>query len=209
MRDEYLKWICGFANAQGGKIYIGTDDKGNVIGVQDSKKLLEDIPNKVRDILGIIVDVNLLSQEDKDYIEICVNPSSYPVNYKGEYHYRSGSTKQLLRGAALTEFLLSKTGYKWDAVPVDGVIVDDLDKESFDIFRREALRSGRMTEEDLNMSNEQLLDNLGLLEHGKLKRAAILLFHRNPEKSDILARDLICVIRMRFTALCLFRRIEL
>ena len=21
-RDEYLKWICGFANAQGGKIYI-------------------------------------------------------------------------------------------------------------------------------------------------------------------------------------------
>lgn len=39
-----------------------------------------------------------------------------------------------------------------------------------------------MTEDDLNMSNEQLLDNLGLLEHGKLKRAAILLFHRNPEK---------------------------
>ena len=25
-RDEYLKWICGFANAQGGKIYIGVDD---------------------------------------------------------------------------------------------------------------------------------------------------------------------------------------
>ena len=25
-RDEYLKWICGFANAQGGKIYIGMND---------------------------------------------------------------------------------------------------------------------------------------------------------------------------------------
>ncbi len=36
----------------------------------------------------------------------------------------------------MTEFLLSKTGYKWDAVPVDGVTVEDLDKESFDIFRR-------------------------------------------------------------------------
>ena len=22
-RDEYLKWLCGFANAQGGKILIG------------------------------------------------------------------------------------------------------------------------------------------------------------------------------------------
>jgi len=121
-------------------------------------------------------------EDGKEYIEICVNPSSYPVNFKGEYHYRSGSTKQLLRGAALTEFLLSKTGYKWDAIPVDGVSVDDLDKESFDIFRREALRSGRMMEEDLGMSNEQLLDSLGLVEDRKLKRAAILLFHRNPEK---------------------------
>lgn len=46
-RDEYLKWICGYANAQGGKIYIGTNDDGTVIGVQNSKKLMEDIPNKV------------------------------------------------------------------------------------------------------------------------------------------------------------------
>ena len=23
-----MKWICGFANAQGGKIFIGIDDKG-------------------------------------------------------------------------------------------------------------------------------------------------------------------------------------
>ena len=100
-RDEYLKWICGFANAQGGKIYIGTNDDGTVIGIQDSKKLMEDIPNKVRDILGIIVDVNLLSEDGKEYIEICVSSNTYPVNYRGEYHYRSGSTKQLLKGQAL------------------------------------------------------------------------------------------------------------
>lgn len=180
--DEYLKWICGFANAQGGRIYIGINDKGFVSGISDSRKMLEDIPNKIRDILGIIADVNLLTQDGKEYIEIFVSPSSYPVNYKGEYHYRSGSTKQLLKGAALTEFLLSKTGYKWDSVPVDGVTVEDLDQESFDIFRREALRSGRMTEADLNMNNQQILENLGLFEHGKLKRAAILLFHRTPEQ---------------------------
>ena len=32
-RDEYLKWICGFANATGGKIYIGMNDNGKVVGV--------------------------------------------------------------------------------------------------------------------------------------------------------------------------------
>jgi ATP-dependent DNA helicase RecG len=24
--DDYLKWVCDFANAQGGKIYIGMND---------------------------------------------------------------------------------------------------------------------------------------------------------------------------------------
>lgn len=56
-RDEYLKWICGFANAQGGKIYIGKRDDGTIIGVRNSKKLLEDIPNKIQNKLGIVADV--------------------------------------------------------------------------------------------------------------------------------------------------------
>jgi uncharacterized protein YuzE len=34
--DKFLKWICGFANAQGGKIYIGIDDKGKIVGVESS-----------------------------------------------------------------------------------------------------------------------------------------------------------------------------
>lgn len=181
-RDEYLKWICGFANAQGGRIYIGMNDNGDVTGVLESKKLLEEIPNKVQNTMGIIVDVNLLTFDDKDYLEIIINPSSYPVSYKGEYHYRTGSTKQQLRGAALTEFLVSKTGFKWDAIPVDDINFDNLDKESFDIFRKEAIRSGRMSKEDLNISNEELLDNLGLIVNGKLKRAAVMLFYRWPEK---------------------------
>lgn len=47
-RDEYLKWICGFANAQGGTLYIGVDDDKKVVGVKNSKKLMEDIPNMVK-----------------------------------------------------------------------------------------------------------------------------------------------------------------
>lgn len=46
-KDEYLKWVSGFANAQGGKIYIGIDDDMTVVGVDNLKKQLEDIPNKI------------------------------------------------------------------------------------------------------------------------------------------------------------------
>lgn len=47
-----------------------------------------------------------------EYIEIIVNLWTFPVNYGGEYYYRSGSTKQQLRGNALTNFLMAKTGMK-------------------------------------------------------------------------------------------------
>ena len=30
--DDYLKWICGFANAIGGSIYIGKNDVGEISG---------------------------------------------------------------------------------------------------------------------------------------------------------------------------------
>lgn len=181
-RDEYLKWICGFANARGGCIYIGMGDDGKVVGIPNSKKLLEELPNKIRDTMGIIVDVNLLEKDGLSYIEIIIKPSTYPVSYRGEYHYRSGSTKQQLRGSALTEFLVRKTGYRWDAVPVDNVTVSDLDIESFDIFRKEAVRTERMTKRDVECSNEELLEKLGLTTDGKLKRAAVLLFYRNPHR---------------------------
>lgn len=46
-RDEYLKWICGFANAQGGRLFIGINDDKKVVGVAHSHRLLEDIPNKI------------------------------------------------------------------------------------------------------------------------------------------------------------------
>lgn len=58
-KDDYLAWICGFANAQGGTLYIGKNDNGETVGLSNSHKLLEDLPNKIRDAMGIIVPVNL------------------------------------------------------------------------------------------------------------------------------------------------------
>ena len=65
-QDEYLKWICGFANAQGGRIYIGRDDTGKVIGVFNARKLLEDLPNKIRDRLGLMPQINLLQKNGEN-----------------------------------------------------------------------------------------------------------------------------------------------
>ena len=45
--DDYLKWVCGFANAIGGVIFIGKGDDGVIINLVDYRNLLEAIPNKI------------------------------------------------------------------------------------------------------------------------------------------------------------------
>jgi len=32
LHDDYIKWICGFANASGGMLIIGKNDKGDITG---------------------------------------------------------------------------------------------------------------------------------------------------------------------------------
>ncbi len=181
-RDEYLKWICGFANAKGGSIFIGKNDAGDVVGLKDSKKLLEDIPNKVKNILGILVDVNLHHTVKGEFIEIVVEAQPFPVNYKGQYHYRSGSTKQELTGLALDKFMLQRKGKHWDSVPVPHVSVSDLKQDTFNFFKKKAIKAQRIEPDSLTDTDEQLIENLQLTESHYLKKAAILLFHPNPDK---------------------------
>ena len=58
-QDEFLKWLCGYANADGGTLYIGVNDDGYVVGVEDSKRMLEGLPNKINDKLGIVASINI------------------------------------------------------------------------------------------------------------------------------------------------------
>ena len=181
--DDYLKWICGFANAQGGKLYIGVDDSENIVGVKNAKKLLEDIPNKIVTILGIVAEVNLLKENTLDYIEIIVPPSSLPIAYRGTYHYRSGSTKQELRGTALQNFLLKKMGVSWDDVSQERATLDMISSEAVEYFQRKSIANERMSPESYTTDIRSVLENLHLIDdNGHLKNAALLLFGKDPAR---------------------------
>ena len=181
--DDYLKWICGFANAQGGKLYIGVDDSENIVGVKNAKKLLEDIPNKIVTTLGIVAEVNLLKENTLEYIEIIVPPSSLPIAYRGTYHYRSGSTKQELRGTALQNFLLKKMGVSWDDVSQERATLDMISPEAVEYFQRKSIANERMSPESFTTDIRSVLENLRLInDNGHLKNAALLLFGKDPAR---------------------------
>lgn len=179
--DDYLKWVCGFANAQGGVIFIGKDDNGNIVGIEDYKRLMDDIPNKIRNAMGITVEVNLHEENEKHFIEIVTLTYSVPVSLRGRYYYRSGSTKQELTGASLNEFLLKKSGKTWDDVIEPRATFDDIDENTFSAFLKMSEEKGRLPD-IVGLTTQQIFEKLLLTENGQLKRAALVLFGKNPER---------------------------
>lgn len=179
--DDYLKWVCGFANAYGGVIFIGKNDSGDVVGIDDYKTLMEDIPNKIKNSMGIMAEVNLHVESGKYFIEIITHSYSVPISLRGRYYFRSGSTKQELTGASLNEFLLKKSGKTWDDVIEPRGSFDDIDPKAVSLFLRASENAGRLPENG-SLSMPELFEKLRLTENDQLKRSALVLFGKDPGK---------------------------
>ena len=157
-KDEYLKWVCGFANAQGGKIYIGIDDDMSVHGVTHIHQQLEDIPNKIVTMLGIVPSVSHIERDGKDIIEIDIEHSNIPISYKGAF------------------------GRSWEDMPCYGATIDDIDPEAIRYFLKKGIKEKRMSPDAENSTPEEVISNLGLMEDGVPCNGAILLFGKHPQR---------------------------
>lgn len=132
--------------------------------------------------MSIIVDVNLLTEGEKEYIEIVVPPYPVAISCKGVYYYRSGSTMQTLSGPELESFILRKRGASWDSMPLPGFTVNDIDDELVQKFKSLAVKKGRVDRSVLDESKESLMEKLRLTNAGYYTNAAMLLFSKNPDK---------------------------
>lgn len=168
------------ANASGGILYLGLDDKGNPVELKNTKKLLEDIPNTIRNKLNILAGVELDTRTGHKIIRITVPQSSVPVSCNGKYYVRSGSTVQELRGRELSDFLLKKSGTPWDNSVEEQCDIKGLDLSTINEFKRLAADRlpGIVSEND----HPIILEKLNLLQDNKLKRAAVLLFGSDPQR---------------------------
>jgi len=177
--DDYLKWVCGFANSGGGRMYIGMNDVGKVVGIADHRKQMDEIPNKVKSTMGITVRVNLLEEDGKKYVEVVVPSYSVPVSFRGRFYCRSGSVNQELTGPALNEFVIERLGNTWDDMIESRATFDDIDERTVKAFIHNAEKAGRIPD-IFGISTEELFEKLRLVEDGHLKRAAIVLFGKDP-----------------------------
>ena len=179
--DDWLKIICGFANAKGGNLQIGKDNNENIVGLSNSIRLMEEIPNKIKNHLGIIAEINVFGSPPNNIIEIVVPEYSVAISYHSRYYLRTGSTTTELTGNTLNDFLLRKSGRTWDDLFEERATIDDLDMNTQTKFLNAAERSGHITVEN-DILRTSLLEKLRLSDNQKVKRAAIILFGSDPGK---------------------------
>ncbi|RPI16021.1 MAG: transcriptional regulator [Ignavibacteriae bacterium] len=184
--DDYLKTICAFANTDGGKVFLGVDDNGEIVELNDIDRLLVELPNKINSVLSILPSITIREEGTLKYLEIKVDSYSVPISCRGKYYIRSGSTTQQLNGTALTDFLQRKTGRTWDenaAIAYNDVLIKE---ETLLKFRNNAQDKipSIAHENDL----KQILEKLHLIENNKIKYACILLFGNDPQANFINAK---------------------
>ena len=165
------KEICAMANATGGKILIGIDDKGKIV----SAKLTNVLKSQIQDLArkfdpALSVDISELG----GVIIIDVpEGSKKPYSAGGKFYLRQGSNSQQLSRDEIKDFFVREGLIMFDDQLTEGFdIKKDVNVKVFDNFLK-------MCNISKLLPMEALLENLSLTKNGKMKNAGTLLFVEN------------------------------
>lgn len=156
-KDEYLKTITAFSNSDGGDFYIGVCDDGEVVGVDEIKILLEILPNKINNRLGVLVDVLIEMVDAIEIIHIRVSKTYAPVSFNGKFYKRSGSTTIIIDDCL--KMGMPEPEYKYTFHSVQVTFYKTTPKTTKQLLIR--LMEGNNT-----ITREELADKLGISING-------------------------------------------
>ena len=180
-RSLVTEIVC-FSNADGGEIFIGIDDSGNVVGVENADELMRTIDDMASQ--GCEPPVTVLTEpveiKGKTILVIRVPKGShrpYRTN-SGQYYIRSTNRcRQASREELLRLFQASESLY-YDESPVTAASFSDLDLEYFEEFIYKYLKIEVMTNDNVNY-----LKNLRLLTDKNIPTVSgLLFFGKKPQK---------------------------
>ncbi len=178
---ELSEEVCSFANAHGGYIFIGVDDKGNIVGcnISNSKR------SAITDTIGEIspqVDFELygVDIEGKTVWVIDIpEGKDKPYICSGSVFVRQGPNAQKLRTRnEILDFFRECNSVHYDDTPAYNVdLLQEIDRENFDNFCSVAKISRKIPD-------RQILENLGCFDERTSwpKAGAVMFFAEHPER---------------------------
>ncbi|MFA9389673.1 MAG: RNA-binding domain-containing protein [Prolixibacteraceae bacterium] len=176
---ELTDEVCAFANAAGGVVLIGVDDKNNIQGVNIDNAKRSAIQSSIGDITpSLSCSLSIIEVKGKSVGVIEVpSGANKPYVLSGAIYVRLGPNSQKLTTAEqMRDFFQQSDKIYFD----EGACkyfdsLTDLDNELFNSFKSAAHLSG-------NISDDQIFRNLKLLtEEDQFKNGAVLFFGKQPE----------------------------
>jgi len=180
--NEALESVAAFANTKGGTLLIGVRDGGEVAGITLGKETLREWANQIAQATHVHPQITSCSYAGKTIVRLDVSESPIkPVPCRGRYFMRVGKSNRQMTDDDLTRAVLGKVGITWDEIAEPRATLNDLDPEQLRRFRILCNQKGRRAippDED----DKTVLEKLNLLQEGKLLRAAVLLFGKEPQR---------------------------
>lgn len=181
---EIVETVGAFANLRGGTILIGVTNKGSIRGVSIGKDTLESLANTIQQQTDPKIFPALLTveEEGKTIIALHIDESPIkPVLVGGRGFKRVGRSNHVLSSGELTRLFFESGRVSWDAGPVTDATIDDIDAVA---LRQFLIRAKQERNLALNseITVQEALEKLELLYQGKMSRAAVLLFGKQPQR---------------------------
>lgn len=181
---EAVETICAFANLRGGRLFIGINDDGKIVGQTISDDTLKNLSNTIQlnsepKLYPLIEKVNI---DNRSCIVVTVeeSPLKPHVAYGRPFIRMGPTTRKLSREQYELMLQQRMNGYAFDYQACKKAAIEDIapDKVYEFIETANALRN---LNENIYLPIDTILTKLGLmLDNGALTRAAVLLFGKNP-----------------------------
>lgn len=125
LKQEVTKDICkeliAFANTKGGVIYVGVDNKGHVIGIEDTDRVISQLNHMARDTIKpditMFINYNVIAVENKNIIAVTIQRGTarpYYLREKGlkssGVYVRSGTSADPASDALIRKMIKETDG---------------------------------------------------------------------------------------------------
>jgi len=180
---QILETLSAFSNGEGGRVFIGVGDEGQIKGVDIGRNTIENLANKIKRETDPPLYPSMVVEEHDTKkiitIEVAKSPIK-PVFAFDKAFKRVGRTNQKLTSVEIRELARYGVSYCYSAQIVKGATIDDISSGSVSKFVEQAKgRRGWTTE--VHNTNE-FLTKMGLVNQEGVTIAAILLFGKDPER---------------------------
>ena len=158
--NTFLKTVSAFSNYNGGTIFFGIDDAGNIKGLADVKQSCLDIENKINDSIVPQPDYMLEAQKDHTIILTVKSGMHKPYLYKSKAYKRNDTATIEVDALELSRLILEGKNIRFEELPCEEQqlsfeILHRKLKESIHIesFNRDTLKTLNLYDNDRGYNN--------------------------------------------------------